>query len=1735
MKTRTYSGIKKQLILLAKHNILFFVFLALYLIFPVQIKAQTVTSPQVPFLQRTSAATPAQKIYNVKGDFTMLGNTNLTLVNYGNNTDNQSNQMKYVDIDEDANTWNSSMATLELSNSGENSAVQNCSTILFAGLYWTGKSDDADNFTVTKSVPTGNIISTPVTNNNLRYYDNNNITNTNYSLNIVRTGLRDNRIITYEFTSTGLGDSVKFIYRYNNGTETVHVSVNNGVESIILDNNVSGDNIDNNNAYLNSPYVIFSDSNYTLEVTRLRRDDKNSNISSPTSAYVNVSYIDNVPETIQDTKNFDKRKISIKGPGAVAYTAITAKLNGANSEIRFPGSANSGIFVGYQEITAYVKTHGPGAYTVADIALTEGSNSNPGLSGGWVMVVIYENPLMKSRAVTLFDGYAFVDGQLSGGGEYGTIPISGFTTVGSGPVNMKLGVMASEGDVNLTGDYLAVQKLNANPAVYNTTNYLTLNHAGNSTNNFFNSSIFPFPTAGNSNPNLVNNTGVDFSMFTIPNANNSVIANNQTATTFRFGSSSDVFTIFGFAMSVDSYIPEPKGLISVNSINNVTNPLVLNALPGQTINYSLNITNEGTEATNNTIISIPIPATAIFNTGTIVYHTYHGFNTTNIPYFDSATNKIIWDLGTLPITAGHPEYIYADLSFTLNVTTDCDIIINAGCNPEVSLETGTITGTGGTSGSSFTKYFFQGYDDTSCHLPIDGSIKVAIDASSCFSSMAGPDQITSCGGESVTLSAATGTTGIWDIVSGPTGGGEIFSNITSPTSTFYSPNLGAYTLRWTTSCATTDNVVITFELCNVVNFDGIDDHINFKDNFNLNSGNFSIEAWVKSNAANGNTQTIMSKHLSPSSTDGYDLRLVNNLISFNWNNNSITAAHAIDTNRWYHIAVTFDGANYKLYIDGILEKTKSGVNPTTNSVDFILGAMSQNTNSPYNYYNGWTDELRMWNVSLTVEQIHQMMNQEITNDGSGNVKGVIVPINISGLSWTNLAGYYQMNRTSDIINGYLVDKSGNSKNGKLKGIYVQEPDSAPLPYTTIRNGDWTNKTASSTPWTYGDSVWDYPNSFGINGTTKIDWNIVQTSHNITSGDKDITVLGLISTAGTLTIAEPTEILDENNSGQSLRVTHYMELDGAIDLVGESQLLQDEGSILDQDSGGYIERDQQGTANSYNYNYWSSSVGSISGNTALRGTGVASTNVSHKLSDVLKDGTNSGDPGAISFNSPYTWADNAYAGLKRISSYWLYTFNGTNGTYSQWHSINEFTSLIAGEGYTMKGTSGKVSILDKQNYVFKGKPNNGDIKLPIALGNDRLVGNPYASAIDANEFILDNLSGRHPSGNNIFNGALYFWDHFGEINTHILREYVGGYATRNLIDGVKAISNDYRINANLAEGSKIPGQYIPVNQGFFVITSLDESLTGIATVSGGDIVFKNSQRVFQTEASGNSVFMKSANAKAGLPTGEKKGKDNSENNGNTNKNAKIWLQFNSPTGYHRQLLVGVNNNATNHFDLGYDAPIADIGKEDMFWTFDGSKFVIQGVNNFDKKQELPLGIVIFKAGLTNIKIDKTENLDKKVSVYIKDKLTGLSYEISKNPFEITLEPGEYLDRFSVTFQPTKKKGKDGKDKEDENDDDDDDDDDHGTGHHKQNNADSFINAGEFLIYMNNTTSALQITKPVNSEIVSVNLYNYLGQNIKTWNTNLNASFLSLTVNTAAGAYIVQINTKNGSVVNKVIVE
>ena len=883
---------------------------------------------------------------------------------------------------------------------------------------------------------------------------------------------------------------------------------------------------------------------------------------------------------------------------------------------------------------------------------------------------------------------------------------------------------------------------------------------------------------------------------------------------------------------------------------------------------------------------------------------------------------------------------------------------------------------------------------------------------------------------------------------------------------------------------------------------------------NLNSDSFTISAWIKA-PSNASTRTIMAKgsklQLRLNAADRIEVFI----------DDAVTPKYTSDVvfndNKWHQTTFVYHSGSIYLYVDGILDKSvQDVVHPSPNYNNYSIGAVFVDKNTVLDPYIGSIDEVYVWDTNLTENQIRYLMNQEVERldiSGTDYVSGKVLPYNASSneataLPWSELRAYYDFNS----FYGSTVEGLTDTRNFlRLKYLNkdktITTSQTIPAPYVTLSDGEWDNPAT----WQNGSDI-VLPNNTSLDGSI-IDWNIVEIGHDITSGNRDISLLGLKQTTGKLTIAASGDPQDETNTGRSLTISHYLEIDGVIDLVGESQLIQDEGSIIDADSGGYIERDQQGTANGFNYNYWSSSVGPIGGNTGTRGTGVANINANHTISGVLNDGTTSSSYQNITFSASHTAADsNTPTTPRTLSTYWMYKFYGAADDYNAWASLDETSSLLPGEGFTMKGTTGAADIInDVQNYVFKGLPNNGDITLPLDKSSgdvDRLVGNPYPSAIDATEFILDNLSiadgGNNASGT-IINGALYFWDHFGEENSHNLGSYVGGYATRNLTGGAAAISNDSRINntsdaGSSATGTKVPGQYIPVNQGFFVSTALDgfdnDDGVPISTVDGGNIVFKNTQRVFVREDAVTSIFMRSSKTKG----------NNSYTKDATSENQTIRLMYDSPKGYHRQIVIGLNEDASNKFDLGYDAFMIDVNEEDMYWYFDDNKFVIQGVNNFNSTQEFSLGLIVKQAGTTSIKLDGLENMNPNTALFIKDIVTGEIHQINNTPFETTLDPGTYNDRFKLVFQS------------------------------KQmdvlTTTDSSLEDG-FVAYYDSNSSEINIIKSVNSEVLDVTLYNLLGQKIKT--VDFHSNLITIPVQLNAGVYILQFNTSKGNVGKRIIIE
>ena len=530
--------------------------------------------------------------------------------------------------------------------------------------------------------------------------------------------------------------------------------------------------------------------------------------------------------------------------------------------------------------------------------------------------------------------------------------------------------------------------------------------------------------------------------------------------------------------------------------------------------------------------------------------------------------------------------------------------------------------------------------------------------------------------------------------------------------------------------------------------------------------------------------------------------------------------------------------------------------------------------------------------------------------------------------------------------------------------------------------------------------------------------------------------------------------------------------GDLRLVGEAQLVQN-GTVANPTSGsGKILIDQQGNRSSYHYNYWSSPVTTSGSNYTING--------------ILRDGTDSAtnpfNPTAITFGGGANFADGPISSPINLSISWLYKYTSVSTVYAGWQYVGNTGTINIAEGFTMKGVTGIAPFTSPQNYVFVGKPNNGTIPLSISLNQSYLVGNPYASSLDADEFIKDNIKdGAGRAASNIFNGALYFWDHFGG-QTHILNQYIGGYSSYTLMGGVVAISNDPLINANGSMGTKAPKRYIPVAQGFFIGTGSNSALTGnnpglSTAVTGGTINFKNSQRAFKVKSASNSVFFKSNTQSQTVSD-------------TIDVRQKIRLLYQSPSNIYRQILVGVDENATSFFDVGYDAPIIDENAEDLYWKTNDAKLTIQAVSNFNNDQILPIGIKTSTEGICTIKLDTLENISENTPLYIHDALTGSDYDIKNGDFTILLPIGIYNDRFSLRFSGTAL----------------------GTNNPVENNNP--------IIYFTNSNETLNInTKYI---IKNVKLYNILGQFISEYDVhNRNTGTIQIPLlNLTSGTYIVK---------------
>jgi hypothetical protein len=250
----------------------------------------------------------------------------------------------------------------------------------------------------------------------------------------------------------------------------------------------------------------------------------------------------------------------------------------------------------------------------------------------------------------------------------------------------------------------------------------------------------------------------------------------------------------------------------------------------------------------------------------------------------------------------------------------------------------------------------------------------------------------------------------------------------------------------------------------------------------LNPGqNITIEAWIYPYVVSGTTQRmILDKPYYSWSNPFYQYNMAVNeertLFTCITTGGSVHCLEdgtgLVPLNEWTHIAVTYDGSSFNNYINGVPNETAyiSGY-ITGYETDLSIGIRG---GADLGFWNGLIDEIRLWDISRTREEIEETMHYLLDGSEPG------------------LAAYW----TFDEGEGQLFfDMTGQGSDGYLGfGPDQEESDplwvesDAPIEY---RRTDNYQDSSPATPVSFALSQ-NYPNPF--NATTNISFELPRRDH-----------------------------------------------------------------------------------------------------------------------------------------------------------------------------------------------------------------------------------------------------------------------------------------------------------------------------------------------------------------------------------------------------------------------------------------------------------------------------------------------------------------------------------------------------------------------------------------------------------------------------------------------------------------
>ena len=203
-------------------------------------------------------------------------------------------------------------------------------------------------------------------------------------------------------------------------------------------------------------------------------------------------------------------------------------------------------------------------------------------------------------------------------------------------------------------------------------------------------------------------------------------------------------------------------------------------------------------------------------------------------------------------------------------------------------------------------------------------------------------------------------------------------------------------------------------------FDGVNDHVNFQIQRVDLTGGFTIEGWFKTESSSEMTLFFAEDPATAESPEDSQVRfkLEQGIPKLYYFDQTLSGPSELNNNSWHHWAVTLDaddGGNLNLFIDGDAV-TQASVS-TSSEISLLSRPGFASNAYAAQFFEGDLDEFRIWSGARNIDQISGTMNTPLIGDENG------------------LINYWNFN---DGTGALLNDNSGSLVTGTIVGMVEGE-------------------------------------------------------------------------------------------------------------------------------------------------------------------------------------------------------------------------------------------------------------------------------------------------------------------------------------------------------------------------------------------------------------------------------------------------------------------------------------------------------------------------------------------------------------------------------------------------------------------------------------------------------------------------------------------------------------------------